>query len=180
MASHTQNVARWQRGSFGRTANSPSPGPAPAHTRSKSSVMPSSRPLSPPPGHSRTNSLADLGLSSLIRPDSKGTTRAGSASVGTFAPKFINSEGTDGTQEKVGGIEGENDFSGKRYVWVKDQAYAFVRGWVVEELSKTTIRVQCDDGSVSDDRRDCRVRTDKGQATRCRIRKCGQGQSGQV
>jgi myosin heavy chain 9/10/11/14 len=50
--------------------------------------------------------------------------------------------------DAVRGIEGENDFSGKRYVWLKDPQTAFVRGWVVEELGGNRILVQCDDGSV--------------------------------
>lgn len=49
----------------------------------------------------------------------------------------------------VKGIEGENDFSGKRYVWLKDPKQAFVKGWVVEELGGNRLLVQCDDGSVS-------------------------------
>lgn len=49
----------------------------------------------------------------------------------------------------VDGIEGENDFSGKRYVWLKDPQTAFVKGWVVEDLGENRILVQCDDGSVS-------------------------------
>jgi myosin protein heavy chain len=51
--------------------------------------------------------------------------------------------------ETIKGIEGENDFSGKRYVWLKDPQTAFVKGWVVEELGSGQILVQCDDGSVS-------------------------------
>ena len=46
------------------------------------------------------------------------------------------------------GIEGENDFSGKRYVWVRDSEVAFVRGWVMEEIEGDRMLVQCDDGSV--------------------------------
>jgi myosin heavy chain 9/10/11/14 len=49
----------------------------------------------------------------------------------------------------VKGIEGENDFSGKKYVWLKDPQSAFVKGWIVEELGSNRILVQCDDGSVS-------------------------------
>jgi myosin protein heavy chain len=49
----------------------------------------------------------------------------------------------------VKGIEGENDFSGKKYVWLKDPQTAFVKGWVVEELGGNRLLVQCDDGSVS-------------------------------
>ena len=51
--------------------------------------------------------------------------------------------------EAIKGIEGENDFSGKRYVWLKDSQAAFVKGWVVEELADGQLLVQCDDGSVS-------------------------------
>ena len=49
---------------------------------------------------------------------------------------------------KPGGIvEGENDFSGKRYVWLHDPKNAFVRGWVVEEVPGGKLLVQCDDGT---------------------------------
>jgi myosin protein heavy chain len=51
--------------------------------------------------------------------------------------------------EVVKGIEGENDFSGKRYVWLKDPQTAFAKGWIVEELGNNQILVQCHDGSVS-------------------------------
>lgn len=50
--------------------------------------------------------------------------------------------------EQIRGIEGENDFSGKRYVWLRDPLVAFVRGWVVEESDESRLLVQCDDGSV--------------------------------
>lgn len=52
------------------------------------------------------------------------------------------------TYDAVRGIEGENDFSGKRYVWLKDPKTAFVKGWVVEELDAQKVLVQCDDGTV--------------------------------
>lgn len=67
---------------------------------------------------------------------------------GTFAPQFIHADEVDDSADKVRGIEGENDFSGKRYVWLKDSTAAFVRGWVVEELEQDMLLVQCDDGSV--------------------------------
>lgn len=66
----------------------------------------------------------------------------------TFAPKFIKTEESQRAGDKIGGIEGENDFSGKRYVWLRDPQSAFVRGWVVEELLGGRLLVQCDDGSV--------------------------------
>jgi myosin heavy chain 9/10/11/14 len=50
---------------------------------------------------------------------------------------------------RAGGFDGESDFSGKRYVWVKDPENTFVKGWVVEELAGDRLLVQCDDGSVS-------------------------------
>lgn len=148
MASQAPNGPRWRNSPFGRGNASPSPGPPPGHARSKSSTITS--PLSPPiGGHSRNQSLAaDFGLGSLNRTASKrSSVRAGSP--GTFAPKFIHTEAVDGAAEKVGGIEGENDFSGKRYVWLRDSETAFVRGWVIEELGGGMLRVQCDDGSVS-------------------------------
>lgn len=51
--------------------------------------------------------------------------------------------------DAVSGIEGENDFSGKRYVWLKDPQQAFVKGWIIEDLEGNRIRVQCEDGKVS-------------------------------
>ena len=101
--------------------------------------------------HVRHQSFADLGLGSLERTASKRASISGrplTPTVGTFAPKFITPDDLDGTAERVGGIEGENDFSGKRYVWVKDPELAFVRGWVMEELPDASLRIQCDDGSV--------------------------------
>ena len=53
------------------------------------------------------------------------------------------------SNDAVKGIEGENDFSGKRYVWLKDPQQAFVKGWVVEELGGNRMLVQADDGAVS-------------------------------
>lgn len=66
----------------------------------------------------------------------------------TFAPSFIKSDEIRQRPDVVDGIEGENDFSGKRYVWLKDPQTAFVKGWVVEDLGGNRILVQCDDGSV--------------------------------
>ena len=50
--------------------------------------------------------------------------------------------------DAVSSIDGENDFSGKKYVWLKDPQTAFVKGWIVDELEGGMLRVQCDDGSV--------------------------------
>lgn len=75
--------------------------------------------------------------------------RSGSLSTNTFAPSFIKADESKRDSDAVNGIEGENDFSGKRYVWLKDPQQAFVRGWIVEEIGGNRILVQCDDGSVS-------------------------------
>ena len=56
----------------------------------------------------------------------------------------------DGANGDVRVVEGENDLSGKRYVWMRDDEKAFVKGWVVEELPDGMLRAQCEDGSVSD------------------------------
>jgi myosin protein heavy chain len=75
--------------------------------------------------------------------------RGSSPVTGTFAPTFIKSEEMQKPIPTINGIEGENDFSGKTYVWLKDQSAAFIKGWVVEDLPDGRLKVQCDDGSVS-------------------------------
>ena len=65
----------------------------------------------------------------------------------TFAPQFIKTEESQKSGDRIKGIEGENDFSGKRYVWLRDSQEAFKRGWVIEELAAGQLIVQCDDGS---------------------------------
>ena len=74
--------------------------------------------------------------------------RSSTPNTSTFAPSFIKTEDLRRSIDVVKGIEGENDFSGKRYVWLKDPQAAFVKGWVVEEMDGGKILVQCDDGSV--------------------------------
>jgi myosin protein heavy chain len=81
---------------------------------------------------------------------SRSHSKNGAAVSSTFAPSFINTEEMRRVPETVKGIEGENDFSGKRYVWLKDPQTAFVKGWIVEDLEDNQILVQCDDGSVSE------------------------------
>ena len=98
-------------------------------------------------GHARNQSLSQLSAP-LARSDSsrlRSNSNRNGASAGTFAPQWT----ADGSQDipEVRGIEGENDLSGKRYVWLRDPKTAFVRGWVVEELSGGELLVQCDDGT---------------------------------
>ncbi|KAF2857236.1 hypothetical protein K470DRAFT_301469 [Piedraia hortae CBS 480.64] len=103
----------------------------------------------PPPAHARSNSAFNLGgrNPSFVGGLSRTGSVRNSTPAGTFAPKFIQNEQIAGAEERVGGIEGENDLSGKKYVWLRDPQLAFVRGYVVEELPNEVLRVQCDDGS---------------------------------
>lgn len=139
-----------------------SPSPAPPNNRPKSSLFPSpllpSNASSTPPAsnHARGNSL-EVGLGNGIHETSLGKpgharnlSKSNNRNSGTFAPSFIKSEELRRGPDVVSGIEGENDFSGKRYVWLKDPQTAFVKGWVVEDLGGSRILVQCDDGSVSE------------------------------
>jgi myosin protein heavy chain len=141
---------------FSRNA-SPSPGPS-SSGRPKSAVFTSSPSslsnTSTPTSHSRNQSFASL-ATTLAQPNSgtarhnRGYSREGTPTSSTFAPSFIKTEDVRKPTDVVRGIEGENDFSGKRYVWLKDPQAAFVKGWVVEELGGGKLLVQCDDGSVS-------------------------------
>ncbi|QIW94525.1 hypothetical protein AMS68_000043 [Peltaster fructicola] len=141
---------RWQGAA--RVTDTPSPGPPPGHARSKSSIM---QPMaSTPVSHARNQSSSDV-RGSLTRSDSRrnNPVRSGTP-TGTFAPQFIKQEGLDGSTDRIRGIEGENDFSGKRYVWVRDDENAFVKAWVVEDLNDDMLRVQCENGSQRDVRAD--------------------------
>ena len=99
-------------------------------------------------GHTRNTSLSQVSSAILGRSDStrfRSNSTRNMTPAGTFAPQFIADDAED--TPIVRGIEGENDFSGKRYVWVRDPKTAFVRGWVVEELEGGRYLVQCDDGT---------------------------------
>ncbi|KAI1626806.1 myosin heavy chain [Exophiala viscosa] len=107
---------------------SPSSAPPSRHERQQS-YSPSTS-FSSIPNHVRTQSL-----------------QRQSSTSSTFAPKFIKSEEMRKSEDRISAIEGENDFSGKRYVWVKDPEKAFVRGWIVEDVSANKVLVQFEDGS---------------------------------
>ncbi|OBU01826.1 hypothetical protein VE01_00548 [Pseudogymnoascus verrucosus] len=125
------------------------------YNQSNSGSIPSSSIGSPPPTHSAshtrnqsyspvtTQTLGKGPVHSRQRSDSKIST----TNSNTFAPSFIKTEESQERTKAIDGIEGENDFSGKRYVWLKDPGTAFIRGWIVEELEGGQILVQCDDGS---------------------------------
>ncbi|KAM0812938.1 putative Myosin type-2 heavy chain 1 [Seiridium cardinale] len=145
-----------RRNPFSR-AGSPSTGPSGSALagRPKSALFSSPSPLSnvtTSPSHKRNSSVAEI-AASLAPASGAGSRHARSDSKSsapnssTFAPSFIKTEDMRRSIDVVKGIEGENDFSGKRYVWLKDPQVAFVKGWVVEELPGGRILVQCDDGS---------------------------------
>jgi myosin heavy chain 9/10/11/14 len=109
---------------------SPTPTPTGGSRHDRQQSYSPTTSLSSVPSHMRNNSLQ----------------RQASTSS-TFAPKFIKSEEMRKSEERISAIEGENDFSGKRYVWVKDAEKAFIRGWITEDLPSNRVLVQFDDGS---------------------------------
>jgi myosin protein heavy chain len=145
------NSAQKRNNPFSRTS-SPSAGPGNTNGRPKSTIISSPLSGSQSP-HNRNQSFS--ALAGVMSPNNNATGRyrsnskTGTPTSNTFAPSFIKSEDTQRGTEVVKGIEGENDFSGKRYVWLKDPQTAFVKGWIVEELGNNQILVQCDDGGVS-------------------------------
>ncbi|KAI0910144.1 myosin-11 [Ustulina deusta] len=138
---------------------SPSPGPNGAPSRPKSALFSSQSPFSSTTTpsssslHSRTQSHTTL--AAAVAPPVNGhaprqqraDSRSNLPGSTTFAPSFIKTEDLRRSIDVVRGIEGENDFSGKRYVWLRDPQAAFVKGWVVEEQADGRLLVQCDDGS---------------------------------
>lgn len=152
MSTTASGGARWRNNPFDRDSASPSPGSTFPSARPKSAVFTPPSGSSNPAAHSRNQSFSPHGASTLaplqhIRQRSN-SHRTSNQSSNTFAPQFIKTEELQRTGDKVGAIEGENDFSGKRYVWLRDPQTAFVKGWIVEELVGGRLLVQCDDGTV--------------------------------
>ncbi|KAG6038216.1 hypothetical protein E4U41_004432 [Claviceps citrina] len=150
----SSNGSPQRRGNpFVRTGSS-SPSPAPPNSgRPKSALYssPAAAAASTPASHGRSQSSNSFGAA-LNAPGStvrnyRVDSRNGTPTSSTFAPSFIKSDEIRRELNVVKGIEGENDFSGKRYVWLQDPQHAFVRGWVVEELGSNRILVQTDDGT---------------------------------
>lgn len=150
-----------RRNPFARVG-SPSASPAPAANDKPKSAVFTQYPLagarSPPPQNARSHSQTPShSTMSVVLPPTAGNGskhyREGSKGPivpsGTFPPAFIKTEDMRRSIDVVKGIEGENDFSGKRYVWLRDPQTAFVKGWVIEELGGGKLLVQCDDGTVS-------------------------------
>lgn len=152
MSTTVPGGARWRNNPFDRGSPSPSPGLAARSTRPKSAIITSPSGTGTATAHSRNQSFSPPSGSSFapLQPamHRSNSTRTAHQSSSTFAPKFIKTEESQRAGDKIGGIEGENDFSGKRYVWLRDSQSAFVKGWIVEELRGSHVLVQCDDGSV--------------------------------
>lgn len=127
------------------------PSPAPSKARPKSGYITSPQGTLSPVNHAHSPAFSPLGganLTSATTARYRAGSVAQSQSSGTFAPQFIKSEKLQRAGDALEGLEGENDFSGKRYVWLADPNVAFVKGWIVEELEDSRLLVQCDDGSV--------------------------------
>lgn len=135
---------------FGRHSPSPSPSPQVPPSRPKSAVFPASFTDSDRKSHARNSSLSQFSAVTL-GPNSRDRSSSLRHSVhvsGTFAPQFIKSEELAKGIDSIHELEGNNDFSGKRYVWLKDVEKAFIRGEVVEERDNGELLVRCEDGSV--------------------------------
>lgn len=131
--------------------SSPSPAPQSKPTRPQSAIITSSSGLEPSKGHLRNSSHSHI--SPALSPASATRERSNSArnnntSPGTFAPLFIKSEELRRGADQIRGQEGDNDFSGNKYVWLQDPQKAFVRGLVLEEKEGGRLLVQSDDGEV--------------------------------
>ncbi|KAJ5948811.1 hypothetical protein N7454_002118 [Penicillium verhagenii] len=129
---------------FARSSPSPAPQSQP---RPKSAIITSSNGLEFGKGHLRNSSVSQLSptLSSASINRERSNSRNNVAS-GTFAPSFIKSEEMRRGADQIRGLEGENDFSGNKYVWLRDPQKAFIRGLVLEELEGDRLLVQSDDG----------------------------------
>ncbi|WEW55954.1 class II myosin [Emydomyces testavorans] len=153
MTSPSISVTQRRHNPFSRSSLSPSPGPR------ETPAMRSGRPKSvafalpaqeQPAGHSRTSSVTPSSSNTFLSSNSRqrsNSVRNGVPSSGTFAPQFIKSEELRRGADQIRGQEGNNDFSGRRYVWLRDPDKAFIRGQVLEVAEGGLLIVQCDDGS---------------------------------
>lgn len=151
MASSPQTVAQRRNNLFARAGSPSASNGAAGRPKSTTFASPPLIPSNSPSSHNRTQSQS--AMAGPLVPISgsrhqRNGSRSGTPTSNTFAPSFIKSEAMRNSVGAVDGIEGENDFSGRRYVWLRDPTTAFVKGWVVEELEEGKILVQCDDGSV--------------------------------
>lgn len=151
MSGTVTSDARWRNNSFTRASGSLSPIPRARHSQSKSAVAMSPQDSNGNANYDRPKSFSPAGAPETVPFFLRGrssSTRMSHQTSSTFAPTFIRTEDSLRECGRVNGIEGENDFSGKRYVWLRDTHSAFVKGFVVEECEGDQLLVQCDDGSV--------------------------------
>lgn len=125
---------------FSRHSPSPSPGPQ----RPKSVAFAQTEEPIGTRSHTRTSSFSSVG--NRLRATSL---KDSSEASGTFAPKFIKEDEIRRGADQFRGLEGDNDFSGTKYVWIRDTERAFVKGQVVDEKNDGTLCVRCEDGTVS-------------------------------
>ncbi|KAJ5794925.1 hypothetical protein N7457_001524 [Penicillium paradoxum] len=115
--------------------------------RPKSAIITPSNGLESARGHLRNSSISQLSPTLSQRTNRERSNSAkNSPSSGTFAPSFIKAEERRRGADQIRGLEGENDFSGNKYVWLRDPQKAFVRGLVLEELEGGRLLVQSGDG----------------------------------
>ncbi|KAF7167206.1 hypothetical protein CNMCM5623_000601 [Aspergillus felis] len=135
---------------FGRSA--PSALPSTPQTRSprpKSAIVTSPSKFEEGKSHFRNAaSISQLSPSSIKRTVTRQRSNSlrNDATSGTFAPEFIKSEELRRGVDEIRGLEGDNDFSGNKYVWLRHPEKAFVRGLVLEERGDGKLLVQSDDG----------------------------------
>ena len=141
----TQHDNGWQTTRFSQPSSSPTHGQG-------GPLKPPMLPQSHFQGHTRNQSSSSSHanvISTLARTNShrRSQSAVNGNSSGTFAPGFIKADASQGGLARVDRIEGENDFSGKKYVWVRNSEDSFVQGWIAEERAGNTFIVQCEDGS---------------------------------
>jgi myosin protein heavy chain len=115
--------------------------------RPKSAIITPSHGLESARGHLRNTSVSQLSPTLSLSGNRERSNSAKNSPSGTFAPSFIKSEELRRGADQIRGLEGENDFSGNKYVWLRDPQKAFIRGLVLEE-SEGRLLVQTDDGDV--------------------------------
>ncbi|PHH65256.1 hypothetical protein CDD81_3115 [Ophiocordyceps australis] len=148
MSFHGSNSAQRRANPFARNGSaSPAPSPRPHSALLSSPAASDERAVSA--SHSRSQSSSSLATGAVALRQLRSNSKTMASASGTFAPSFIKTDemGRGSQHGAVEGIEGENDFSGKRYVWLKDAQHAFIKGWVVEELADNAMLVQTEDGT---------------------------------
>lgn len=68
----------------------------------------------------------------------------------TFSPASVNSlfkDRSQGTDTVSGSSVQDAEFAEKRWVWLRDDKQAFIKGFVVSELSNNMLKVRCADDS---------------------------------